>query len=145
MGCLLIVISAVLFFVFPPLGIAVFFIGLAVMVMNRRSSETAKETAKQTAELKRIALLSAPPEVQKAEAEKAQKGQAEQKRRRVWLVVGGVVFFVFVCADVLKYEPKSPASSGSPTPKAAATATTSPTPVSTPKTKESPARRSPPL
>ena len=73
MGCLLIAISAVLFFVFPPLGIAVFFIGLAVMVMNRRSSETAKETAKQTAELKRIALLSAPPEVQKAEAEKAQR------------------------------------------------------------------------
>ena len=128
MGCLLIVISAVLFFLFPPLGIAVFLLGLVVMLINainRRSSETAK----QTEELRRIAKLSVPPEVQKAEAEKIEE---KRKGRRYLLIAAGAVFIVFVVLDWLKYEP-SPASSGSPTPTPVATATTTPTPVSTPK------------
>jgi hypothetical protein len=66
MGCYLL-LSVLMCLLFWPLGIVMLLIGIISAVSNG--------SAAATKELKRIALLSAPPEVQAAEAERERKQQ----------------------------------------------------------------------
>jgi uncharacterized protein YecT (DUF1311 family) len=85
MGCYLL-LSVLMCLLFWPLGIVMLLIGIISAVTSQSKAATK--------ELKRIALLSAPPEVQAAEAERERKQQ--KIKSTVYLVVFAVIGAIFV-------------------------------------------------
>jgi hypothetical protein len=121
-GCLLILISIVAFFIFPPLGILLFLVGILASVMD--ASKSSSQNAQATRELKRIALLSAPPEVQAAEAKRElQERKNKQIGALVVLGIGAVLGFIGWVSHV------SSPTTGTTATETTTTATASPTPL----------------
>jgi multidrug efflux pump subunit AcrA (membrane-fusion protein) len=89
MGCVLLLIAVVLFFVFPPAGILMFFVTVVLMLIQ--SNLSSQQVAASNREMKRIALLSASPEVQAAEAQRARC----QRQGKLYAALGlGSIFLV---------------------------------------------------
>jgi hypothetical protein len=90
MGCYLL-LSVLMCLLFWPLGIVMLLIGIISAVMSQSNG-----TAAATRELKRIALFSAPPEVQAAEAERERKQQ--KIKNTGYLVVFALIGALIVLA-----------------------------------------------
>lgn len=103
MGCYLL-LSVLMCLLFWPLGIVMLLIGIISAVMGQSNG-----TAAATRELKRIALLSAPPEVQAAEAERERKQQkAKITSSLVALaLIGALVVFGWIGSTINKVTTKA--------------------------------------
>jgi hypothetical protein len=98
MGCYLL-LSVLMCLLFWPLGVVMLLIGIISAVMGQ-----SKGTAAATRELKRIALLSAPPEVQAAEAERERKQQKIKNTGYlvVLALIGALVVFGWIGSTINK-------------------------------------------
>lgn len=111
-GCVLLLIAVVLFFLFPPAGILMFLVTVVLMLIQ--SNLTSQEVAATTREMKRIALLSASPEVQAAEAQRTKRQR--QAKLYAAIAVGGILLSLYIFISTGGHSTSSISATPAPTP-----------------------------